>query len=390
MQPGAQAGAGAAAVRVSERSAGHHHVVPRPHPRDDPAQRVCGPSRVLPAAPGAGRPALRRPSRAPRFGDPSGTRHYEIPLAIQDRSFNDDGSLFYPDTREFFDDFQGPYIPDSDVPPIWNPEFFANTMVVNGRTWPVLEVEPRRYRFRLLNGCNSRFLLLKLASDLRSWPAATALPMWMIGAEGGFLPEPVALDQVLMAPAERADVIVDFTGLSVGTAIYMVNLGPDEPFGEPLPPGPPALFADRETTGQVMKFTVVPLASRDTSRPPDQLTLPAFRPLREASNTRQVSLSEQVSTVFDGPIAATLGTLNASGEPVPLGWSDPITENPALNAIEIWELHNFTEDAHPIHIHEVQFQVVDRQPFSGSARGPEPSERGLKTRSSPTLARSPA
>ncbi len=164
----------------------------------------------------------------------------------------------------------------------------------------------------------------------------------------------------------------------MGTAIYMVNLGPDEPFGEPLPPGPPALFADRETTGQVMKFTVVPLASRDTSRPPDQLTLPAFRPLREASNTRQVSLSEQVSTVFDGPIAATLGTLNASGEPVPLGWSDPITENPALNAIEIWELHNFTEDAHPIHIHEVQFQVVDRQPFGGSTRGPEPWELGFK------------
>ena len=137
------------------------------------------------------------PGPAPRFGDPAGTRYYEIPLAIQDRSFNDDGSLFYPDTREFFDEFGGPYIPGSDVPPIWNPEFFANTMVVNGRTWPVLEVEPRRYRFRLLNGCNSRFLLLKLASDLKSWPAATALPMWMIGAEGGFLPEPVRLEQVL-------------------------------------------------------------------------------------------------------------------------------------------------------------------------------------------------
>ena len=103
-----------------------------------------------------------------------------------------------------------------------------------------------------------------------------------------------------------------------------------------------------------------------------------FRPLREAPNTRQVSLNEQVSTVFDGPIAATLGTLNAPGEPVSLGWSDPISENPALNAIEIWELHNFTEDAHPIHIHEVQFQVVDRQPFGGSTRGPEPWERGFK------------
>jgi FtsP/CotA-like multicopper oxidase with cupredoxin domain len=72
---------------------------------------------------------------------------YEIPVAIQDRPFNADGSLFYPDTRAFFDGFGGPYIPDSDVSPIRNPEFFANTMVVNGRTWPVLEVEPRRYRF---------------------------------------------------------------------------------------------------------------------------------------------------------------------------------------------------------------------------------------------------
>ena len=121
-----------------------------------------------------------------------------------------------------------------------------------------------------------------------------------------------------------------------------------------------------------------PTRSTDTSSPPEYLTLPAFRPLRGTSNTRQVSLSEQVSTVFDGPIAATLGTLKASGEPVPFGWSDPITENPALNAIEIWELHNFTEDAHPIHIHEVQFQVVDRQPFDGNPREPEPWEGRFK------------
>jgi spore coat protein A, manganese oxidase len=315
------------------------------------------------------------PGPAPQLGDPEGTRYYEIPLAIQDRSFNDDGSLFYPDTREFFDDFAGPYIPDSDVPPIWNPEFFANTMVVNGKTWPALEVEPRRYRFRLLNGCNSRFLILKLASDPTRRPAKAALPLWMIGAEGGFLPKPVRLDQVLLAPAERADVIVDFTGLPVGTAIYLINLGPDEPFG-----GLPAPFADPDTTGQVMRFTVVPLTARDVSRPPDRLHLPAFRPLGEASNTRRVSLNEEASTFpgFDGPVAAELGTLDASGNPVPLGWDEPISENPALNAIEVWELHNFTADAHPIHIHEVQFQVVDRQPFDGAARPPEPYERGFK------------
>jgi spore coat protein A, manganese oxidase len=315
------------------------------------------------------------PGPAPRVGDDPEAKYYEIPLAIQDRSFNTDGSLFYPDTRAFFDEFTGPYIPGSDVPPIWNPEFFANTMVVNGRTWPLLEVEPRRYRFRLLNGCNSRFLNLKLASDPKIRPAETALPLWMIGAEGGFLPEPVELNQVLLGPAERADVIVDFTGLAPGTKLYMVNLGPDEPFG-----GLPAPFADPDTTGQVMKFTVVPLASHDTSRPPDRLNLPAFRPLGDASNTRRVSLNEQASTFpgFDGPIAAQLGTFDSAGNPEPLGWNDAISENPELNATEIWELYNFTADAHPIHIHEVQFQVVNRQPLAGPTRGPEASERGFK------------
>jgi FtsP/CotA-like multicopper oxidase with cupredoxin domain len=319
------------------------------------------------------------PGPAPQLGDAEGTRYYEIPLAIQDRSFNDDGSLFYPDTRAFFGEDLPPnmqFIPGSDVPPIWNPEFFANTMVVNGKTWPKLEVEPRRYRFRLLNGCNSRFLILKLASDPpTTTPASAALPFWMIGADGGFLPEPVRLDQVLLAPAERADVIVDFTDLRVGTEIYLINLGPDEPFG-----GLPAPFPDPETTGQVMKFTVVPLTGRDVSRPPDKLHLPAFQPLGEASNTRQVSLNEDASTFpgFDGPIAARLGTLDAAGDPVPLGWNDPISENPAENAVEVWEIHNFTEDAHPIHIHEVQFQVVDRQPFGEGAKPPEDYESGFK------------
>jgi FtsP/CotA-like multicopper oxidase with cupredoxin domain len=316
------------------------------------------------------------PGPAPRVGDPPGMRYYEIPIVIQDRSFNTDGSLFYPDTRAFFDEFGGPYIPDSDVPPIWNPEFFANTMVVNGRTWPVLEVEPRRYRFRLLNGCNSRFLILKLAEDPTARPAATALPFWMIGSDGGFLPAPVSLPQILLGPAERADVIVDFTGLTAGTEVYMVNLGPDEPFGELAEPPEPA--ADPDTTGQVMKFSVVPLASKDTSRPPDRLKLPAFKSLGAATNTRQVSLNEEVSAIFDGPIAAKLGTLDENGEPVILSWDDQITENPAHNSIEQWEMYNFTEDAHPIHIHEVQFQVVNRQPIGGDPRDPELSESGYK------------
>ena len=89
------------------------------------------------------------------------TGSHEIPVAIQDRSFNagsgDNAPLFYPNSRRCFDDA-------TDVPPIWNPEFFGNTIVVNGRTWPTLNVEPRRYRFRFLNGCNARFVILRIVS----------------------------------------------------------------------------------------------------------------------------------------------------------------------------------------------------------------------------------
>jgi spore coat protein A, manganese oxidase len=235
------------------------------------------------------------PWPAPKLGDLPGTKYYEIPIAVQDRSFNANRSLFYPSTREFLDGFGGPYIPGSDVSPLWNPEFFGNTMAVNGRTWPFLEVEPRRYRFRFLNGCNSRFLILKIVSDpLARRPARPALPFWQIGTEGGLLPAPVQLGQLLMGLAERADVIVDFTGLPVGTELYLINEGPDEPFGGGVPKRDFAA-ADPATTGQVMKFVVVPLASSDTSAPPDRLTLPTFTPLGAATKRRQVSLNEKES-----------------------------------------------------------------------------------------------
>jgi FtsP/CotA-like multicopper oxidase with cupredoxin domain len=102
----------------------------------------------------------RRHRRTTKF--PSNKTYYEILIAIQDRAFNIDGSLFYPDTRAFFDGLVGPYIPEGGTEgfsPIWNPEYFGNTMMVNGNTWPVQVVEQRRYRFRFLNGCQSRFLI---------------------------------------------------------------------------------------------------------------------------------------------------------------------------------------------------------------------------------------
>jgi bilirubin oxidase len=349
------------------------------------------------------------PGPAPALGDLPGMRYYEVPLVIQDRSFNDDGSLFYPDNRAFFEglaprDLDIPFIPrracsgPSDVSPIWNPEFFANTMVVNGRTWPYLQVERRRYRFRLLNGCDSRFLLLRLSQP--------GLSFWQIGGDGGFLPQPAQLEQLLLAPAERADVIVDFTDVPTGTAIVLQNIGPDEPFGGGTP-GVDFDPADPATTGMVMQFRVVPRTSPDTSVPPPQLQLPQPPPLPAATVTRKVSLNEMESetvlvsehpshghrrhrpaklglacmdpnAVPFGPTMALLGTVSADGGGEPRRWMDAITENPRAGATELWEIHNFTEDAHPVHIHLVQFEIVGREDASGNSRPPEDGETGRK------------
>jgi FtsP/CotA-like multicopper oxidase with cupredoxin domain len=317
---------------------------------------------------------------------------YEIPLVIQDKSFNANGSLFYPSTRAFFDGFAGPYIGDdtvqSDVAPLHNPEFFGNTIVVNGKTWPFLNVEPRKYRFRILNGSDSRFFILKLGGE----NLKKRVNFTVIGTDGGFLPSPVSLPQLLVGPAERFDVIVDFSGLKPGTTFNVLNVGPDSPFGGPFPANGQA---DAKTTGQVMQFRVVTLNGADSSAIP---ALPAFTPVDAATNVRQVSLNELESelvcvdrnnvfagptpctgrAVPAGPTSARLGTVDAAGLGVPKMWEDSITENPALGAVEEWEISNFTADAHPIHIHMVMFQVINRQPFGGTARGPETWESGYK------------
>jgi FtsP/CotA-like multicopper oxidase with cupredoxin domain len=363
----------------------------------------------------------------PRWpADPFGT-YYEIPIAIQDRSFNDDGSLFYPDNRAFFEqlnvpgaseqfpgagELQIPFAFDpacdgpSDIAPIWNPEFFGNAIVVNGRTWPYLDVERRRYRFRLLNGCNSRFLILQFDHP--------DVEVWQIGNEGGYLAEPIDVNAVsggllLLAPAERADVIVDFANVPNGASFRLLNLGPDEPFGGGVP-GVDFDAADPATTGQIMEFRVGPASSDDPSTPPQYLQMPPIAALVPTA-TRSLSLNEEDSrTVFVreeedgdvvldctseepfGPQEATLGTLLADGMATSLSWDHPLTENPALGVTELWELYNFTADAHPIHIHLIHFQVVDRQALAtdgegiatqpaelvGDPRPPEPWENGWK------------
>ncbi|GAA2358309.1 multicopper oxidase [Catellatospora methionotrophica] len=308
------------------------------------------------------------PGPAPRLGDRPGTRYHEIPLMVQDRSFNTDGSLFYPASRAFTDD-AGPYLPDGPFPPIWNPAFLADTMMVNGSTWPVLEVEPRRYRLRLLNACNSRVLIMKIAADrLAARPAPAALPIWQIGNDGGFLPEPVSLQQLLLGPAERADVIVDFTGLREGTELYLINEGPDVLCADDFNPSDPA------TTGQVMKFTVGRLTGRDRSVAPEDLDLPRIRPLGHETRTRRLALDEELG--HDHSVKMMLYTIGADGHADPRHWHDPVTEQPALNSTEVWELHNWSAHAHPVHLHVVQFEVLGRG--KDGRQRPRPGDRGLK------------
>ena len=402
----------------------------------------------------------------------------EVPIAIQDRSFNTDGSLFYPTERSFFDGFTGPYIGGvdppvgpSDIAGIWNPEAFFNTMVVNGTTWPRFEVAQARYRLRLLNGCNSRTLNLALfvVSSLGADGLAGTnddlldplleIPFYQIGAEQGFLPKVVkittgfatplpgngtlpaamtaadASEALLMGPAERADVIVDFSALANNTRIRMINTAPDAPFGK-LPDDK----ADPLTTGQVMDFivnTTLNLPSDETTTLPENLLLPAEAPLGPVTNTRQLSLNELssnqicveidhdteeiVGTLFSvapsdpgyatfladcqaatpvnpenntepmGPRQALLGVMTKDGQgnltgSTPLMWSDPITETPLLNDTEVWEIFNTTVDAHPIHLHLVRFEVLDRQkfdedtlkPVAGTLTSARPNEAGYK------------
>ena len=338
------------------------------------------------------------PSPAPREGDkfPPNKTYYEIAIAIQDRAFNTDGSLFYPDSRVFFDGIVSPYIGtlEGEFSPIWNPEFFGNTIMVNGNTWPFHTVEQRRYRFRFLNGCQSRFLILDF-NQIRG------VEVWDIGNEGGFLAAPVNLtadndNQLLMGLAERADLIVDFTNVPVGNYV-LANVGPDEPFGGGEPPGD-FDTSDEDTTGQIMQFRVVPPVAPDPTTPPQFLQLPALTPLPTETSTRPLALIEKAGIGFDaegneveGPIEALLGTLSSTGMTVEKLWMDPVTENPGVGDTEVWEIYNTTADAHPMHIHELAFEVVNRedlvvqdeevvQPIqlTGNVTPPESWETGFK------------
>jgi spore coat protein A, manganese oxidase len=231
---------------------------------------------------------------------------YEIPLVIFDRLFTLDHQLLYP-------------VSSDPVAP-WVPEVFGNAILVNGKLFPYLEVEPRRYRFRVLNGSNGRFYHLSLGSGLR---------FFQIGTDQGLLPAPVPLTSLVLAPAERADLVVDFS----------------EHRGEQV-----ILKSDSFV---IMQFRVSAKKTTDASSLPASLRPVPKTAESEAVKTRLLTLNEYDNLVGE-PMAMLLnGTY----------WHEPITENPVLNTTEIWSLINPTDDSHPIHLHLVRFQILDRRRY---------------------------
>ena len=267
---------------------------------------------------------------------PSGK--YDIPLMLQDRLFHADGSLFYPKV-------------ENGTHPIWIQEFFGDTNCVNGMAMPFLEVEPRKYRFRFVNASNARFYHLRLFhSDTHGkvLDRSPDVPVFhQIGSDGGLLPAPVHLHYLLIAPGERFDVVVDFSGFE-GKCFSMVNDAPA-----------PYTMGGQVEAPDVMLFKVTkPLVGKDTSSLPDVLV--PFEPLdpEKAERERILWISEK-ERASDGYVE--IGLLGNAR------WHEPITEDPKAGTTEIWTFANATGDVHPMHVHLVRFQVLNRQAFDVQA-----------------------
>ena len=316
------------------------------------------------------------------IGLPGGS--FEQELMIADRQFDTQGQLLFPDGTPGDNPTGingGP--PNPDKHPFWIPEFFGDVITVNGKSWPFLEVEPRRYRFRFVNASNARFFQMQLKLATNHQPTDSDGPdIWQIGSDGGLMDAPVNLDRsanaphVFLAPAERADVIVDFSGQS-GKNFILIN-GPNA--FAPFPSGDPP---DPRTSGQVMEFRVnralsVADTSLDPASPARSLRAQPIVDIKPSDTHRAPDKKRQLILVevegdggpeevllnnshWDGLRNGTTTTIPGS---VANGRGISATEVPRIGSTEIWEIANLTEDAHPIHIHLIQFQVIERQAFT--------------------------
>ena len=311
---------------------------------------------------------------------PSGAQ--EIEIVFQDRFFMDDGSLLMPSrcsdpgaagdlVAEFVECPAEDDAPGGANFPTAIAEFFGDIQVVNGKAWPRLNVDKGKYRLRVLNGSDSRFNILQFRTSQNDQSTANAIPFWVIGNDNGLLNTPVSAsyaninNTLLIGPGERYDIVIDTTEYA-GSFFFLRNIGPDEPFGG----GVPEFGCDDDdcfepanvnSTGQLMRFDVsnvdapVVTVSEATELRPndDQLMTPSPTP-----NPRQVALFEGMDEY--GRLQPLLGTVAEFSRSIPasngtLAWFQKITENPALNATETWEVFNSTGDAHPMHLHLVSF-----------------------------------
>jgi spore coat protein A len=240
----------------------------------------------------------------------------EIPLVIQDRQFSPNGSFLYP---------------TSDIPGVtWIGEYFGDTMLVNGKVWPYLDVAPRLYRFRILNGCNARIMSLDFG------PAR----MWQIGADGGMWDQAVSVSRLVMAPAERADVLVDFSPLA-GQTFQLRNTRPLPPVATPAP-----------TLTQVMQVRVANIAPISQAIP--SKLVGGTRAILPATNTRRFITLNEIDAETADWVLTMSGARFMDAAP---------TETPKAGTIEDWYYINLTGDTHPMHTHLVTFQVLGRVPF---------------------------
>jgi len=310
-----------------------------------------------------------------------------VPVVLQDRMFDMNGQLFFP-----ADSAGGLLWTLNPDHPYWVPEFVGDTIVVNGKAWPYLNVQPKRYRFLFLNGSNARTYEMWLQNQATG---TTGPPMWVIGSDGGYLDTPAKIDPVLgqkllMQPGERYEVIIDFTGYA-GTNLIIRNSG-----RTPYPRGAPP---QGSTLGRIMQFRVAAGAVTDTSYNPAsgiplrsgtqqlvRLVNPTTGTLAvTARKTRQLTLNEVMGmpvTAIDpvtglltnypgGPLEILVnntkwgGTNRSDFTPITVnGVTTYISELPSEGDTEVWEIVNLTADAHPIHLHLVQFQVLNRQNFN--------------------------
>lgn len=256
----------------------------------------------------------------------------EIPIAIQDRTFKTNGEFWFPEVGI-----------NPTVHPYWQPEFFGDTIMVNGRAWPNLDVTPGWYRFRILDGSNARFYTLSFSNKM---------PFTIIGQDGGFTQSPIVTNSYTIAPGERIDILVQFTQSMLNSKIILTNTA--------KAPFPSGAKADPQTTGQIMQFTVKATGTAVTQGVSDILPLPTnlnptlpagtFPTLPTPINRRYITLNEVM-----GPGGPVMVLINGQY------YNAPVSENPQEGTTEEWVIINLTADAHPIHTHLVTFQLVSRQ-----------------------------